>query len=68
MQAWHYLQARKKQFVGLIILTILTSLQMVSLGAIFPFITILTQPEKISPFHSLVSFWLIMGLMKLISL
>ncbi len=48
-ELWHYLQARrKKQFVGLIILTILTSFtEMVSLGAIFPFITILTQPEKI---------------------
>lgn len=46
---WGFLEnKRKKQFVGLIVLTIIASFaEMISLSAIFPFITVLTQPEKI---------------------
>ena len=48
-ELWQFLEPRrKKQFFGLILLTVLTSFtEMISIGAIFPFITILTQPEKI---------------------
>ena len=49
LKLWQFLETkRKKQFVGLIGLTIITSfVEMISLSAIFPFITVLTQPEKI---------------------
>ena len=46
---WHFLEKkRKRQFFGLIFLTIITSFaEMISLGAIFPFITVLTNPEQV---------------------
>ena len=49
IKLWGFLEnKRKKQFAGLIVLTIITSFaEMISLSAIFPFITVLTQPEKI---------------------
>ena len=46
---WDFLEKkRKRQFFGLIFLTIITSFaEMISLGAIFPFITVLTNPEQV---------------------
>ena len=49
IKLWHFLEKkRKRQFFGLIFLTIITSFaEMISLGAIFPFITVLTNPEQV---------------------
>ena len=49
IKLWDFLEKkRKRQFFGLIFLTIITSFaEMVSLGAIFPFITVLTNPEQV---------------------
>ena len=46
---WHHISLRRRgQFVMLISLTLLSSLaEVVSLGAVLPFIGILTQPEKV---------------------
>ena len=49
IKLWHFLEKKeKRQFFGLIFLTIITSFaEMISLGAIFPFITVLTNPEQV---------------------
>ena len=45
---WHFLEKKEKTIFGLIFLTIITSFaEMISLGAIFPFITVLTNPEQV---------------------
>lgn len=46
---WRYISPRRRgQFVLLLVLTVLSSLaEVVSLGAVLPFIGILTQPEKV---------------------
>jgi ATP-binding cassette subfamily B protein len=53
---WHHISLRRRrQFAMLLGLTVLSSLaEVVSLGTVLPFISILTQPEKVfaSPFFS----------------
>jgi ABC-type bacteriocin/lantibiotic exporter with double-glycine peptidase domain len=46
---WHHISPRRRgQFGVLLVLTVLSSLaEVVSLGAVLPFISILTQPEKV---------------------
>jgi ABC-type multidrug transport system fused ATPase/permease subunit len=46
---WHHISPRRRgQFALLLVLTVLSSLaEVVSLGAVLPFIGILTQPEKV---------------------
>ena len=46
---WHHISPRRRgQFVLLLVLTVLSSLaEVVSLGAVLPFVGILTQPEKV---------------------
>ena len=46
---WHHVSPRRRrQFALLLILTVLSSMaEVVSLGAVLPFIGILTQPEKV---------------------
>jgi ATP-binding cassette subfamily B protein len=46
---WHHISPRRRgQFAFLLVLTVLSSLaEMVSLGAVLPFIGILTEPEKV---------------------
>src|SRR5277367_4699978 len=49
VRLWHQLkQRRKKQFVAIMGLVILSALaEVVSLGAVLPFLTVLTTPERV---------------------
>jgi len=64
LNLWSFLEKkRKRQFFGLLILTVIASIaEMVSLGAIFPFITVLTEPDKIYGIYLLGDFLLSVGL------
>jgi ATP-binding cassette, subfamily B, bacterial PglK len=61
---WHHISPRRhKQFALLICLTALSSLaEAVSLGAVLPFVGILTQPEKVFASPLLASFIKVLGI------
>lgn len=52
---WHKLhRKRKKQFVGIALLMVLASIsEVISIGIIFPFLAMLTAPEKIMDYSSI---------------
>ena len=53
----HISRHRRLQFFGLLILTLLSSVaEVVSLGAVIPFIGILTQPERVFKSHLIARF------------
>lgn len=54
----HINQRRKRQFILLLVLTLFGSLaEVISIGSVFPFISVLTQPEQVfeSPYFSRIN-------------
>mgnify|MGYP000850493362 CR=1 FL=1 len=53
----HISKRRRRQFVFLLLLAVLTSFaEVISLGAVLPFISVLTQPDKVLAYPFIFEF------------